>query len=154
MTDFHSTLATIMQKIAKKGLVTLATSQNDFVTARSISVVVYEGRIAFQTSTKLLKFQQIQDNPNVSLCLDNLQIEGSAKIKQAPKNEEKFSQLYQKKHPSSYQNYSQMASSRVIEIIPSNMKVWTYHEGAPYLSSLNIEQETIQTVPYAHAQDD
>ncbi len=53
----------------------LSTSHNDIVTSRMMSIVLIEGVFYFQTDITFRKYEQIKNNPKVSLCIDNMQIE-------------------------------------------------------------------------------
>ena len=59
----------------KKGMV-LATCAENRVTARNMSVIFLDGKIYFQTDSKMEKARQIEANENVALCVDNFQIVG------------------------------------------------------------------------------
>jgi len=58
----------------------LATSLNDRVTARHISFVNDDLVIYFTSWDHNKKITQMKKNPNVALCLNNIQIEGKAEI--------------------------------------------------------------------------
>lgn len=66
----------------------LATSYENKVTARNMSYVIINKKIYFQTDKTFLKHYQMVKNPNVALCVDNIQIEGVAKIKHHPFEDE------------------------------------------------------------------
>ena len=54
----------------------LSTCVNHQVSSRMMSLVLLDGKFYFQTDLNLRKYQQLKSNPNVALCIDNLQIEG------------------------------------------------------------------------------
>lgn len=144
----------VLERIAKKGTIILATSAQNRVSARAISVVVDEGKIFFQTSEKLLKYQQIVANKYVALTLNNIQIEGIAEIKEPTVQADKFRIMYKEKHANSFQAYSNMKSSRVIEVTPTNISEWIYVEGEPYQIFANCELKELQKIPYKHTEND
>ncbi|MFQ7174659.1 MAG: pyridoxamine 5'-phosphate oxidase family protein [Thomasclavelia ramosa] len=41
-----------------------------------MSIVVLNKKIYFQTDRTFRKYKQIKENPQVSLCIDNIQMEG------------------------------------------------------------------------------
>lgn len=51
---------------------TLATSMDNRVTARTMSFVVENERLYFQTDTSFTKFHQIKSNPLVAVCWNNI----------------------------------------------------------------------------------
>lgn len=57
----------------------LSTSKDNDVTSRSVSTGLQNGKIHFLTSTTSNKYLQIQANPNVSLCLHDVYMKGTAK---------------------------------------------------------------------------
>ena len=69
----------IFQQIGDHAKIVLATSHQDRVTARKMSFLIMNGIFYFQTDKTFRKYQDIQDNENVALCLDNIQIEGICK---------------------------------------------------------------------------
>lgn len=77
-----------MELLRSKKAAVLATSSSDRMTARSVSYIVLNSKIYFQTDKTFLKYKQIIKNPNAALCIDSVQIEGSAKIKEHPFDEE------------------------------------------------------------------
>lgn len=78
----------------------LATCLNDEPTARTVSYIILDNKIYFQTDIKFDKCIQIEENNNVALCLENDQIEGTAKILEHPFNEKnkRFLNKYIKIH--------------------------------------------------------
>ena len=152
--DFDKAFQRTLSKLEKKGICILATSVNDKVTARSISIVIYDEKIAFQTSENTEKFQQIEQNQNVGLSIDNFQIIGQAKIKAHPFKEEKFIGRFKQKHAGSFKNYSDMKSERVVEVIPLEIKSWTYIEKEPFIMTLNVGKRTAFIEAYKHSPDD
>ena len=58
----------------KKKHIVLATCLNDEPTARTVSYIILDNKIYFQTDIKFDKCMQIEENNNVALCLNNYQI--------------------------------------------------------------------------------
>lgn len=154
MEIFEAELEKVLAKVAKRGIVVLSTSAENYVTSRPISVVVYDGKIVFQTSTKLLKYQQIQKNQQVAMCVDNIQIEGTAVLGGPPVEDNHFSQAYKEKHLGSYNNYSHMASTRVIEVQPKKITMWVYKEKEPYIVTFQMDTQELEAEYYAHSRAD
>ena len=146
--DFLEQFTKVLARLEQQGICTLATSANNKTTARSISVVVYNGKIALQTSEKMEKFQQITQNENVALCYDNIQITGMAKIKEHPFQEKEFIEKFKKKHFNSFKTYSGMKSERVIEITPLEIKCWLYFEKEPYVMTLDVSKQIANIEKY------
>lgn len=145
----------VMQQIDKKGIGVLATSAQDMPSTRMMSFVIYDGKIAFQTSYKLHKFEQIEQNKRVSLCFSNINITGTAQIdhRQALENQQ-FIAHFEKKHHNSFIAYSSMQSTRVVEIILEKVVIWEYKAGEPYRVFLDIVNKTCYHEAYLHTEND
>lgn len=76
--NYKEALVRVFEQLGESKLMVLATSYKDYPTARMMSCIMYDGKIAFQTSRAFVKYKQMQANPQVALCVDNLQIEGRA----------------------------------------------------------------------------
>ena len=120
--------------------IVLATCLNDEPTARTVSHIIIDNKIYFETDIKFDKCIQIEENKNVALCLDNYQIEGTAKILEHPFNEKnnKFLEKFKKVHKNSFNEYSALEDEVVIEINPVFIKIWKYINNKPYIEYLNI----------------
>ena len=86
----------IFQQIGDHAKIVLATSHQDKVTARKMSFLIMNGIFYFQTDKTFRKYQDIQDNENVALCLDNIQIEGICKEIGHPLDHQDFCKYFQK----------------------------------------------------------
>ncbi|HBM81132.1 MAG TPA: pyridoxamine 5'-phosphate oxidase [Clostridiaceae bacterium] len=130
----------VMGLLRSKNIMVLATSSDDRVTARSVSCVVLNCRIYFQTDKIFLKCEQIVRNPNVALCVDNIQIEGNARIKGHPFGEENkvFIEKFKKVHNGSFNTYSHMKNEVVVEIEPLLITLWKYRDGRPFRDFLDL----------------
>lgn len=123
-------------------IMVLATSYEDKVTARSMSCVIINRKIYCQTDKTFLKYNQMAKNHNVALCIDNIQIEGVAKIKQHPfeKENKEFIQIFKEKYKGSYENYSRMNNEVVVEIEPTVITLWKYENAQPFRDFLDIKK--------------
>lgn len=154
MEMFQEELEKVLARVAKKGIAVLSTAAGEHVSSRPVSVVVYDEQIAFQTSTKLLKYQQMMDNQQVALCVDNIQIEGKAVLGVRPPENSQFSTVYKKRHLGSYNNYSHMDSTRVIEVQPEKITMWVYKDREPYIVTFQVSTQEIDAVYYPHSATD
>lgn len=105
-----------------------ATSFENRVTARMMSVIIYDNKFYLQTDKNFLKYYQLVNNPQVALCFDNVQIEGIAKVIGQPKETQFFLALFSKAFKNSYETYSFLENERLIEITPTFITVWNYKE--------------------------
>ena len=153
MSDFKDVLTGLLTRIDTQGQVTLATSDEDHVTARIVNVVVYDGKIAFQTSSNLKKFKQVEQNPNVAFSFGEVQIIGTAEIKGPPADEPRFQEIYKKKYPKPFIDFDKMTTSRVIEVTPKIARLWTHEMNEPYLMTIDAITQEVSLEPYEQADD-
>lgn len=120
--------------------IVLATSYNDSVTVRTISYVMINEKIYFQTLKTYEKVNQINHNNKVALCLDNLQIEGLAKVIGHPFDSTNniFLELYKEKHNSAYEKYSNLTDEIVIEITINKISRWIYKENIGHKEIIDL----------------
>ncbi len=133
----------IFNLLGDKKIMVLATSSNQRVTARNMSCIVMNKKIYFQTDKTFLKYQQIIQNPNIALCIENIQIEGVANIKKHPFDEEnkEFKTNFEKHFKSSYNTYSRMKNEIVIEVQPVFITLWKYVKEQPSRNFLDIKNK-------------
>ncbi|HBE79558.1 MAG TPA: pyridoxamine 5'-phosphate oxidase [Firmicutes bacterium] len=132
----------VIDSISKNKLMVLATSFENRVTARTMSIINKGITIFFQTDKNFIKYQQIERNPNVALCIENIQIEGIAKIKGHPYENSFFTDTFKIKHKGSYENYSHLTDEIVIEVEPHFITFWKYNETdrKPYRDFINVRE--------------
>lgn len=133
----------IYNNIGEKAFLVLSTSYKDRVSSRTMSFIVIDKKFYFQTDKTFLKFEQINNNPNVSLCINNIQIEGKAKILGHPFQEtnKQFLELYKNAFLNSYNNYSSFDREVVISIEPIFITLWKYEENKPLRDFLDIKNK-------------
>lgn len=78
--SYNEMINDIVKILDENKEIILATSHNDRVTARTVSFTNDGLIIYFMSWDHNKKIRQIQKNPKIALCLNNLQIEGRAQI--------------------------------------------------------------------------
>jgi len=78
--DYKEKYKEVMEYLEKEKVMVLATSDGDKVAARAVWFVLYESSIYFFTLKSYSKYKQIIKNPNIALCINNIQIQGVAYI--------------------------------------------------------------------------
>jgi general stress protein 26 len=138
--NFNELKAEIIKILNNTCDMVLATSYKDKVMARTMNIVNDELKLFCQTDKFFFKSDQIVNNPFVALCINNLQIEGSAKITGHPVLEEnrKFSELFKQKHPAAFEKYSKLVTETVIEIQPTIITLWKQIDSKPCREFLDI----------------
>ncbi|MHB8066038.1 MAG: pyridoxamine 5'-phosphate oxidase family protein [Ruminiclostridium sp.] len=131
----------IFSVLGDKKIMVLSTCYENRVTARNMSCVIINRKIYFQTDKTLLKYKQILKNSNVALCVDNIQVEGTSKIKKHPFDEEnkEFIDIFKENYKGSYDKYSHIDNEVVIEIEPTLITLWKYENGQPCRDFLDIK---------------
>lgn len=126
----------------------LSTSLNDMVTSRMMSIVVINRKLYFQTDRTFRKYKQLKENPRVSLCGDNIQIEGYCKEVGHPLENIAFSGIYKKYFLSSYTRYSSLKNECLFEVTPTFAEKWLYIEGGPYIEIFDMENKLYELRQY------
>jgi len=138
----------ILKNIETKSIMVLATSLKDFVTARSMSIITVNEKIYCQTDKNLTKAVQINKNPNVAYCVDNIQITGKAKIIGTWEENKNILAEYKKKHNRSYEKYKNVKNEIVIETTIEEIQLWEYKNGIPYIMKMNLVENKFTCQEY------
>lgn len=126
------------QEFGESKKMVLSTSLNNNVTSRTMSIIVLNEKLYFQTDKTLRKYRQLKDNPNVSLCIDNIQIEGYCEEVGIPLENIEFSNAFKKHFLSSYISYTSLKNERLFEVIPTRIERWLYIDNASYIEIFDV----------------
>lgn len=126
------------QEFGESKKMVLSTSLNNNVTSRTMSIIVLNEKLYFQTDKTLRKYRQLKDNPNVSLCIDNIQIEGYCEEVGIPLENIEFSNAFKKYFLSSYISYTSLKNERLFEVIPTRIERWLYIDNASYIEIFDV----------------
>lgn len=126
----------------------LSTSLNDRVSSRTMSVVLIKGLFYFQTDVTFSKYQQLKSNPNVALCIDNIQIEGMCIEIGHPLKNDAFCEHFQQCFKGSYDAYTVLKNERLFAVKPIRIERWIYKDGIPYIESFDVEAQTYEINRY------
>lgn len=124
--EFQEAVKQFYKKLGQKKIMALATSLNDHVMVRNVSVIIHDEKILFKTDQNFRKTKQLLENPQVAICYWGVQIEGIAVnhglvVEQA---DQTFQKLYQKYWEKSYNAYPHKDSEILIEIVPKLVEIW------------------------------
>lgn len=149
--DFQTAVEHFYQKLGQKKIMALATSLNDHVMVRNVSVIIHEGKILFKTDKNFRKTKQLIENPRVAICYWGVQIEGIAVnhglVVDQP--DHSFQELYQKHWEKSYNACPHKDSEILIEIVPKLVEIWDQdEEDKGFQLFINFEQEKAETSTY------
>lgn len=140
--NYENAKSEIISTLEKNRNWVLSTSYKDKVSSRTMSIINNGLDIYFQTNKCYLKYDEISNNNNVSLCFNNISIEGIAEEIgdwKDPKNTELMN-LYKSVHPSSFDAYGLLDGQVVYNVIPTKIKVWKYVDGKPLREFLYIKE--------------
>ena len=140
--DFTALKTEAIEAIQKNKIMILATSADEKVTARTMSCVHDGLNIYFQTSKDSVKYNQMKTNKHVALCCSNMSIEGIAHFLGQSLDENKFIEKYRIRHNGSFNTYSFLKTSYVVEVRPERITFWKYSDGQPYTEILDLVHGT------------
>lgn len=132
-------------------IMALASSVQDYVMVRNVSCLFYDGKIYFKTDKNFRKTQQLFQNPNVALCWNGVQVEGTAENKGLVIDEpgRKFEKLYEKYLKNSYNKYSHEDTEILIEVTPGFAELWdTDENGDAYQVFVDFRKGSVEVVSY------
>lgn len=142
-----------LSKLGSEGLYQrgiLATSVNDYVTARRMRIIPDGLTLYGVTDRGLRKTQQIMANPNVAIVAGFVQIEGEASLRGHPFDEPEFISAYKATMPETYDqwragaNVTRERDMVVIQIVPKRISLWRYADPSSGIERglyiLNVEK--------------
>lgn len=138
LNEFEQQCEYFFNELGDHKFMVLSTALNDKVTSRTLSMVIQDGIIYFQTDKKFRKYEQIRNNPNVAVCVDNTQIEGICRELGHPLDFPEFCTLFQKCYEGSYKRYTALEDERLFEVRPIYMERWIYEQGEPMIEIFNM----------------
>lgn len=148
MSEFSDKLDEFLSDFGKGRTMVLSTSENDVVSSRMMSVVQIEGVFYFQTDITFRKYRQLSANPNVALCIDNIQIEGICEEVGHPLQNALFCERFRECFKGSYDAYTALENERLFAVRPTHIERWLYRDGVPYIETLDIKERTYDIVQY------
>ncbi len=123
-------------------IMVLSSAYNNKVSSRMMSIVHIDRKFYFQTDKNFRKYQQILSNPNIALCIDNIQIEGVCKEVGKPFDNIKFVEVFKENYESSYKNYSNLIDEALFEISPSYIQRWLYIDRKPFIEKIDLDSKS------------
>ena len=148
MSFFSEKYSDLMDQFGISKKMVLSTAENNIVSSRMMSVIQINGKLYFQTDKTFRKYRQIVQNPNVSLCIDNIQIEGRCKEIGRPLENNKFLQKFQRCFPDSYKRYSLLENEVLFEMTPTYIERWVYIDSVPFIEIYDISNEEYRLDEY------
>ncbi|MGL4848471.1 MAG: pyridoxamine 5'-phosphate oxidase family protein [Clostridium sp.] len=140
----------VISNLEKNKTWVLSTALNNNVSSRSMSIINVGLDIYFQTNKCYLKYNQLKENNNISLCFNNISIEGIAEEigNWTDEQNKELMELYKKVHPSSFKAYGLLDGQVVYKITPKKIKMWKYINGNPIRQNLHIETKQAEQLNF------
>lgn len=150
MNEYQSKINKLFEQLGIGQIMQLATSLNDKVFVRSMSVIICNQKFYFQTDKTFNKYLQLSYNENVALCFNNIHIEGTARELGHPLKSENlfFTDKYKECFPGSYEKYTHLSNEVLFEITPSFITVWDYDNGKPFREFFDCSNEIYKKLFY------
>ncbi|MGN0521553.1 MAG: pyridoxamine 5'-phosphate oxidase family protein [Eubacterium sp.] len=148
MNNFNQKLNDFYDAFGTGKAMVLSTASNNKVSSRMMSVILIDGIFYFQTDRRFRKFNQIIDNPNVSLCIDNIQIEGKCTQIGTPSDKRDFIEQYKNTFPGAYKMYSISNNEVLFSIEPLYIQKWIYENDIPFIEIFDIKLKKYDRIPY------
>ena len=148
MYSFTERYNTFLTEFGDARIMVLSTSKDDHVTSRMMSIVLYNGVFYFQTDKTFRKYEQLSHNPNVALCIENIQIEGICEEVGCPADFSFFCNTYQKRFVNSYKRYTFLENERLFRIKPRFVERWIYIDGMPFMETFDVEKKAYLLTEY------
>lgn len=146
--NYKMEIKKIENELNSKGVMVLATSSKDLVTARSVSTIYSNGSVYFQTDNRMEKYQQISQNHHVALTVGFLQMEGIAFDIGKWDDNPDLRDLYKSKHLDSYNKYKVLDSEIVIEVKLKKIKKWEYINKEPFEIVFELDKKQYTKTNY------
>ncbi|HRX15881.1 MAG TPA: pyridoxamine 5'-phosphate oxidase family protein [Spirochaetota bacterium] len=140
--NFNDAVDYVLKKLQKNKIAVLASCGADMrVSARSMSIVNRGLEIWFQTDSRFKKNRQMDENPFVALCLENIQIEGRVeKTGHSLDPENKFfCDEFELHHPGSYKAYTLSRDEVIYRVIAEQITLWRYDKGQSYRDFIDVQ---------------
>lgn len=138
----------LFDEIGESRKMVLSTSFEEYVTSRMMSIVITDGTFYFQTDRIFRKYEQLQKNEKVALCIDNISVEGRCRELGHPMENSVFLSLYEKHFPNSFKRYTGLADERLFAVKPTYIRKWIYENGESYEEIFDFESKTYEKKKY------
>jgi len=148
MTIYELKYQEYLNDFSKARKMVLSTSINDKVSSRMMSVVEIDGDYYFQTDKTFKKYDELINNPNIALCIDNIQIEGEAILLGKPLDNEEFVSMFKKHYLGSYNAYSSLDNEVLFMVKPNRIERWLYINNVPHMEIFEIKNKEYKLVEY------
>ena len=148
MGTYDEKIAEVWEQLGDHMKAVLATGAEGRVSARTMSFVVIDRALYFQTDHTFRKARDIAANPNVAVCADNVQIEGTCRMIGAPADNEAFCRAFKEAYPSSFEAYSDRSVERLYAVEPAFIQRWVYRGDEPVIERYYCDRQRYTETAY------
>ncbi|MDC7290447.1 pyridoxamine 5'-phosphate oxidase family protein [Blautia schinkii] len=148
MDRFEEVCKELFGRIGNHRKMVLSTAANQKVTSRMMSIIIIDGKFYFQTDVTFRKCKQLKENPQVALCMDEVQIEGICEEVGVPIENAEFCKMYETYFPGSYKCYTHLGNERLFEVSPTFVQRWIYENGVPFVESYDFINSKYSKIEY------
>ena len=149
---FETAVNRMFEILGNSKIMALASSVNDYVMVRNVSCLFYDEKIYFKTDKNFRKTKQLMENPQVAMCWNGIQVEGSALNKGLVVDEpgHRFEEGYKKYLWESYNKYSHTDTEILIEVTPKYVEIWDTSEedGKAFQLFLDFDKKEVEVKQY------
>ena len=133
MAAFQETKDLLWQQLGQSKEMVMATSYQDQVTARTMSLVVYEEKLYFISSGNTAKIAQLKNNPRTALCLDGIRLLGQVSLHGHPSDaaNQAVAAAHQAAFPFWFNRFKDMPEAILAEITPESCSFAIHQEAGP-----------------------
>jgi len=138
-------LEQVLAFLETKHAIVLATAEGDRVTARTVTFVSRGVEIYFLSLAENTKCRQIEANPNVALCRDHVQIEGTAELLGPAGSDEcsKVAELFRAKYADAYERHINHSAMVAIRMRPTRIRFFYMEQDRFLVDQLDIASRTL-----------
>lgn len=137
--EFKEKLMEFYKEMGASCTMVVSTSYQDVVMARTMEIIIDEGKLYFITDKKAREYQQLMNNKNVSLCYNHISVEGVCKEQGHPEKFFWIEQLYKDYYPETHKRYFSLETAVLFQVEPLHIQMWINGNEQPYVSELDIE---------------
>ena len=148
MNEFANKYNEFLLEFGKGRKMVLSSSDGGKVTSRMMSIVVVDGVLYFQTDITFRKYSQIKNNPQVALCIDNIQIEGICEECGHPMDNRAFCDVYRECFKSSFEKYTNLKNERLFSVRMTFIERWVYKDGVSFVDILDVKNQRYELNEY------
>ena len=142
--DFETVKSKVCEHLNNFENIVLSTCSKNIVTSRMMSFANDGLIFYFLTGKRSRKCKQIEENECVSLCIDNVQMEGKARLigHASDKDNSKICEIFKKRHEGFFKRFAHFKAATFIEVKCVQIKQWKMTDGKDCFIYIDLEKCT------------